>query len=153
MSDASDLVLVGWRERVELPDWGFRGIRAKIDTGARTSAIDVAQYEMIGEDRVRFEVVSRIKPVRKTKWMEWDVARTSRVKPSSGDVQERVVCITRLRIGHVEQDIELSLVCRQGMLCRMLIGRTALANHFLVDPSRMYVLSGAGVERSRKGSL
>jgi len=138
LADPEILTTVGWRERVDLPDWGLRRVRAKIDTGAKTSAIDVAQIEFIGEDRVRFEVVARVTPQRKTRWVEATLARTSRVKPSSGDSRDRVVCVTRMRLGELEQEIELGLVCRQGMLCRMLIGRTALAGHFLVDSSQKY---------------
>lgn len=141
MAEPATLPIVGWRERVDLPDWGLRRVRAKIDTGAKTSAIDVARIEHLGDDRVRFEVVARVTPQRRTRWVEAPLARTSRVKPSSGDPRERVVCVTRLRLGDLEQEIELGLVCRQGMLCRMLIGRTALAGHFLVDSSQKYLLT------------
>lgn len=140
MPKNSKLTTIGWRERVDLPDWGLHGVRAKVDTGARTSAIDVANIEHISDDRVRFEVVSRLKP-RKTDWIEASLVRTSKVRPSSGSTQERAVCITRIRIGSFEYDVELSLVCRKGMLCRMLIGRTALKKRFVVDPSRTNVLS------------
>jgi hypothetical protein len=144
----AELITLGWRERVDIPAWGLRGVRAKIDTGARTSAIDVARYELIGEDRVRFEVVARCRPTRKTKWVEAERSRTARVRPSSGDVQERVVCTVRVRIGPVEEEIDVSLVCRHGMLCRMLIGRRALEGRFLVDPSRKYLLPrGEGARR------
>jgi hypothetical protein len=140
---SNDLTMIGWRERVDLPEWGVRRIRAKIDTGARTSAIDVAQIEPLAEDRVRFEVVVRDRPERVTKWIEADTARQSVVKPSSGERQQRVVCRTTMGIAGIEHEIELSLVCRKGMLCRMLIGRTALAGVFSVDPSRKYVLTAA----------
>jgi hypothetical protein len=150
MGDAAggDLTIIGWRERIHLPDWRLSGVRAKIDTGARTSAIDVARIEDLPDGRIRFEVVSRVKPTRKTRWIEAPVSRMSTVKPSSGEAQQRHVCVTRMRIGKVEHEIEVSLVCRANMLCRMLIGRTALAGRFAVDPSRKYVLSGP-VEGSR----
>ena len=134
-------ITLGWRERVDFPDWGLRGVRAKVDTGARTSVIDVAQIEEQPDGSLRFEVVTRLKPSRKTVWVTADPARTSVVKPSHGEKQERHVCVTRIRIGGREQQIELSLVCRAKMLCRMLIGRTALAGHFLVDPAHKYLAS------------
>lgn len=127
-------LLIGWRELVDLPEWGLRGIRAKIDTGARTSALHVAEFEILAGDRVRFEVVAREKPERKTRWVEAPLVRHSIVKPSSGERQERPVVSTRLRIGNREHEAEISLVCRKGMLCRMLVGRTALAGTFVVDP-------------------
>lgn len=140
----------GWRERVDIPEWGLRRIRAKVDTGARTSAIDVAQIEDLPDGRIRFEVVSRVRPTRKTKWVEATPVRTSNVKPSHGDSQQRYVCVTQVRLGDLVLEIEVSLVCRQGMLCRMLLGRTALAGAVLVDPANKYLLS-AGGGRIQKG--
>jgi len=142
MSDSGSLTVVGWRERVDLPEWGLKRVRAKIDTGARTSAIDVAQIEELGDGRIRFEVVARTKPERRTRWITAEPARTTLVRPSHGKAHKRVVCSTRVRIGDHEQEIELGLVCRKNMLCRMLIGRTALEGRFLVDSSRKYVATG-----------
>jgi len=133
-------VLIGWRERVDIPEWKLRGVKAKIDTGARTSAIDVAQYELLDDDHVRFEVVSRIRPERKTRWVTARLSRTTRVRPSSGDLQERIVCTVPVRIGPYERTIDVSLVCRRRMLCRMLIGRSALAGCFVVDPASKYLI-------------
>lgn len=143
-------VLVGWRERVDIPEWGLRNVKAKIDTGARTSVIDVASIEEQADGTLRFEVVSRLKPVRKTVWVEAEPARQSVVKPSHGVSQVRHVCTTKIRIGEHEQEIELSLVCRANMLCRMLIGRTALAGHFIVDPSRKYIVSGRAAKARKE---
>ena len=140
--EAAHPPIVGWRERVALPDWGIRNLRAKIDTGARTSALDVAQIEEIEGGRIRFEVVTRTDPVRKTRWVEATPVRESSVKPSHGKAQRRYVCLTTLRMGSYEREVEISLVCRKGMLCRMLVGRTALAGAVLVDPSRKYALTG-----------
>ncbi len=141
---------LGWRERVDLPEWGLRGVRAKIDTGARTSAIDVAQFEHLDNGRIRFEVVSRIGPTRKTKWVEADQIRTSIVRPSHGEPQERPVCSTRIQVGPIEHEIEISLVCRKGMLCRMLLGRAAIAGIAVVDPAEMYLLTSRSRPTSRK---
>lgn len=133
-------VLIGWRERVDIPEWKLRGVKAKIDTGARTSAIDVAQYELLDDDHVRFEVVSRIRPERKTRWVTARLSHTTRVRPSSGVVQERIVCTVPVNIGPHEITIDVSLVCRRKMLCRMLIGRSALEGRFVVDPARKYLI-------------
>ncbi len=141
MTSSPSLPTIGWKERVDFPDWGLRGVRAKIDTGARTSVVDVATIEELDDGRLRFEVVVRAKPTRKTRWVEATPARSSVVKPSSGEPQERHVVTTRIRVGPFEQEIELSLVCRQNMLCRMLLGRTALAGHFVVDPSQAFLLT------------
>lgn len=133
---------IGWREKIDLPEWGLMRIRAKIDTGARTSAIDVADIEELGEGKIRFRVVYHHDPEQITRWIHADTVRTSTVRPSHGESQERYVCETLVRIGEVERRIEISLVSRKGMLCRMLLGRTAL-DGLLVDASRMYVLTDA----------
>ena len=150
MKNNREPTVVGWREFVDLPAWGIRGVRAKIDTGARTSAMHVAAIEEIGEDRIRFKVVYRERPSRKTKWVEAELVRQAAVKPSSGKLQERPVVRTVIRIGDREHEAEISLVNRKGMLCRMLVGRKALEGTFLVDPGRTHVADGHGPRRTFK---
>lgn len=132
--------VIGWRERVDLPEWGLKRVRAKIDTGARTSAIDVAELEEIDDEHIRFKVVYHHDPERVTRWIHARQVRRSTVRPSHGESHERHVCVTTVRIGSVEREIEIGLVSRRGMLCRMLIGRRSL-DGLLVDPHRKYVLS------------
>jgi hypothetical protein len=150
MATPVNLTTVGWREFVSLPEWGVNRIRAKIDTGARTSAIHVAEICELDNGRVRFQVVIREHPVRKTIWVEADPVRVSVVKPSSGETQRRIVCRTPLHLAHLACEIELSLVCRQGMLCRMLLGRTALAGLVRVDPAHKYLLTGKRAAERRR---
>jgi len=142
MTKDSDLPIIGWRERVDLPEWGIKRIKTKIDTGARTSAVDVSEIQELGDGRIRFKVVARLKPKRKVKWVQATPVRVSTVKPSHGEAQTRYVCETVLRVGEHEHRIEISLVCRRGMLCRMLLGRTAMAGQFWVDPGKKYVITG-----------
>ena len=137
----SPLTMVGWRETVSLPAWGIGRLRAKIDTGARTSALHVENIEPCGEDRVRFEVVIREGDPRSTVKVEARLVRRSRVKPSSGELQERFVCRTPMVLGPHRREIEVSLVSRSGMLCRMLVGRSALAGLYCVDPSEKHLHS------------
>lgn len=148
MNQSDSISTAGWRERIDLPDWGLRRVRAKLDTGARTSAIDVAQIEMINEQEVRFEVVYREQP-RKTRWVTAKIARVTKVKPSNGQVQDRVICLTTITIGDQTFETEIGLVCRKGMLCRMLIGRSTLAGHFQVDSSRKYIVTRKKNPKSR----
>jgi len=148
------LTTVGWRERVGLPEWGVKSVRAKIDTGARTSAVHVDHIEDLPDGRIRFEVVTREKPERRSVWVESEVIRESKVKPSSGVSQTRPVVRTVMRIGEVEREVEVGLVPRKGMICRMLVGRTALAGVFRVDPSRKHLtkLPAKRPNRPRKES-
>ncbi len=159
MSEESNgLTTVGWREYVGFPDWGIRRVRAKIDTGARTSALHVGEIIELGDDRIRFEVVARERPTHQGKWVEAELVRESNVKPSNGELQTRPVVRTRIRIGDVERTVEISLVCRKGMQCRMLVGRTALAGVFAVDPSRKNLAGDgrknkSGLEKGHKHSI
>lgn len=134
----SELVLIGWREYAHLPDWGLSNVRAKIDTGARSSAIDVSSIEWISDERVRFKVV-RDRASRKRRTLEADVVRTARVRPSLGEAQPRIFVRTRVVVAGQTLSAELGLVDRGPMLCRMLLGRVDMEGIFLVDPSRCYL--------------
>jgi len=152
-SEDPQLPVIGWRERVDLPEWGVHRILAKIDTGARTSAIHVEHIEPIGEDRVRFEVViarARGDRPEQTVPVEASLVRTAKIRPSTGRLQRRPVVEAVVQIGPVRQSIELSLVSREHMLCRMLLGRSALAGAALVDVSRTYVLTDKRIRRKRR---
>jgi hypothetical protein len=128
-------VVIGWREKVDLPEWGVKGILAKIDTGARTSAIHVENVRHTDGGKVAFDVVlSRNHPDRVTT-IETDIIRETHVRTSTGHGHDRIVVGTVMRIGGVQKRIELTLVSRRHMLCRMLVGRTALEEDFLVDVS------------------
>ena len=144
-------LVIGWREIVSLPDWGISRLKAKIDTGARTSAFHVGALEELPDGRVRFEVIVREEPHRRTTLVTARPVRRTTIKPSSGVRQERLVFRTKLNIGSIEKEIELSLTSRKGMLCRMLVGRLALPSHVLVSPTRKYLLSDLRKPRTRIG--
>lgn len=117
------------------PDWGVKGILAKVDTGARTSALHVENVEHLGDESVEFDVVrSRKYPDRRTR-VRAPIKRTTTIRSSMGRTQERIVVEARVQLAGVDKVIELSLVSRKRMICRMLIGRTALADDFYVDAS------------------
>ncbi|MEO8555018.1 MAG: RimK/LysX family protein [Kofleriaceae bacterium] len=132
-------VVAGWRERVDLPDWGIDGLRAKLDTGARTSALHVTHVMELGDGRVTFEVLPRRRSDRRVPVTAL-LVRITRVRSSTGSVTTRHVVRTRLRMGTIEREIELTLVDRGAMIHRMLIGRTGLTG-VVVDPSRRYVIT------------
>jgi hypothetical protein len=118
---------------VDLPDWGIRGLRAKVDTGARTSALHVERVEERPRGRVRFEVVLDRAGERCVR-VEARVRRRARVRSSSGHYSLRLFVATRLELGPLAHEIEIGLVDREQMSHRMLLGRLALAG-CLVDPS------------------
>jgi hypothetical protein len=124
---------IGWREWVELPDWGIR-IRAKADTGAKSSAIDCADITELPNDRVRFTVRLDRKQERMLT-LEEPIQLRKRVRSSAGQGHDRIFVETTLRLGDVEQRILVNLVCRKKMIHRMLLGRETLGDAFLVDSS------------------
>ena len=139
-SGGAPLLVIGWREYVDLPDWGIEHVVAKADTGARTGAIDVSNIEELPGDRVRFEVmVDRGQP-RLRKSIETAIVRRTRVKSSFGQRHDRFFVETRVRIGPHEFAAELGLVSRRNMLCRMLLGRLFLKDRFAVDSGRQYLV-------------
>jgi hypothetical protein len=135
------LPLIGWNEYVDLPEWEIRGLRAKVDTGARSSALHVEGIERLPRDRVRFQVVLHRKKRDRRVTVEAHIVRRARVRSSNGEYSQRLFVRTRLRLGHVEQVIELSLVDRGQMIHRMLIGRTALEGRFLIDVGHRNLLT------------
>ena len=140
MSLKKDLVTIGWREYVDLPDWGLTKLRAKADTGARSSAVDVSHLEEIPGGRVRFEVVaSRDEESGQRRVIEADIVRRTRVKSSFGHSRDRLFVRTTVRFAGRSFQTEVGLVNRENMLSRMLLGRRSLEDNFLVDPGRTYV--------------
>lgn len=144
-----NLTLIGWREYVELPDWGIARVVAKADTGARSSAIDVSHLEELPGDRVRFEVVSDRRGSGRSSVVEADVLRRAHVKSSFGEGHDRLFVETTLKLAGREVPVQLGLVDRRAMRWRMLLGRRALEGVFAVDPGRCY-LHGRRKPKKRK---
>jgi hypothetical protein len=132
--------LIGWNENVDLPDWGISRLGAKIDTGARTSALHVEDLELLSRGRVRFRVVVHRELRDRHVTVVTKVSREGRVKSSNGQFDHRYFVQTTLRLGGVVKPIEVSLVDRGKMLHRMLLGRTALKGDFVVDVSRRHLM-------------
>ena len=125
------LTTIGWREWASLPEWDVE-IRAKADTGAKSSAIDCSTIEELPGERVRFTVrLSR--QTDRTITLEEPIAVRKRVRSSSGQGHDRLFVETTLRLGGREKRILVRLTCRKKMIHRMLLGREALGGDFLVD--------------------
>ena len=146
------LLVVGWREWVRLPDLGLDRIKAKVDTGARTSclhAFSIRPYEEDNRQRVEFQIHPKQRDTDTVQTCFADVLDQRIVTDSGGHKEERYVIVTTLRIGLHEWPIEMTLSPRDDMMFRMLIGRTALRNRAVVDSARSYVI-GKRKKRIRK---
>ena len=141
-SNTMPATVAGWREWVGLPGLGVGWIKAKLDTGARTSAIhafDLEEFERDGEQWVRYSVHPWQGSDDDAVACESRVLAQREVRSSSGHVEERyVVCLDLSMVGRVIS-AEMTLSRRDEMGFRMLVGREALRQGFLVDPGRSYL--------------
>ena len=142
MSPVHDKAIIGWSEYVDFPDWGIDRLKAKIDTGARTSALHVESLEELPGGDVRFEVIHGTRRNPKRTVVTAKALKWARVRSSNGHYQTRCFVRTRMQVGPILKEIELSLVSREKMLFRMLLGRKALEHDFLVNVSKRTLLSG-----------
>ena len=153
MSDRENLSLttiglpvVGWRERVSLPDLGITSVKAKIDTGARSSALhafDIEYFKQNDIDYVRFKVHPSQRDKDTIVPAEAVLLDIRPVRNSGGQSEARPVIETTVTLNQQSWPIELTLTNRDVMGFRMLLGRQALRQKFLVDSGKSYVQSNA----------
>lgn len=144
---------IGWWEWVSLPELGISRVKVKVDTGAKTSALHVSQmhYEKIGKKEfIRFVVHPLQRSNRPEIEVRAELLEYRAVRSSVGTLTIRPVICTPIRIG--EQDVlaEVTLVNRDMMGFRMLLGRQALKGRFMVDPQKRGTLEVNGRLRPKK---
>ncbi|MER3389530.1 MAG: RimK/LysX family protein [Microcella sp.] len=150
---AQSSIVAGWREWVSLPSAGVPWIKAKLDTGARSSSVHAYDVTITGEgseERVRF----RLQPWQESREdavvVESPIRDRRHVRSSSGHVEERIVVIMRIALLGREIETEMTLSNRDEMGFRMLIGRQALRQGFLVDPAKSFLGGRAPREVRRR---
>lgn len=142
MARQSSLPVIGWREWISLPGLGIDAIKAKVDTGARSSSLhayDIRRFKRRGVSWVRFRVHPVQRNHRVTVEAEAKVVGQRKVKTSGGHETLRWVVETEVLVGEQTWPVEITLTRRDAMGFRMLLGRQAVRNHFLVDPGRSYL--------------
>lgn len=133
---------LGWREWLALPEFGIDYIKAKVDTGARTSALHtfyITPFTRDDQPWVRFGIHPDQRSTDKAVDCEAPVADRRMVTDSGGHTEERFVIQTLVKVGDEEVKIEMTLTDRENMRFRMLLGRTAMRGKFTVDPARSYL--------------
>ena len=139
---SSEMLRVGWREWVRLADLGIAAIKAKIDTGARTSALHafgIEPFRRRGALWVRFEVHPMQRGNAVKIKCEAPTIDERSVRNSGGQVERRFIIRTLLMLGDRSWPIELALANRDQMGFRMLLGRTALEGRALIEPGRSFL--------------
>lgn len=135
---------IGWEEWVSYPDLGLPCIKAKIDTGARTSALhayDAIEFEKEGAAYLRFKIHPLARNNKLTRECEAPLIGQRFVTSSNGQKEKRYIIKTRMVIGGEIFDTEVTLTKRYGMSFRMLMGRNSLKQgRFIVDPARACLL-------------
>lgn len=139
--ETTEQKIIGWREWVSLPELNIDFVKAKIDTGARTSslhAFDVEVFKRKGADWVRFKVHPMQRDSKQTVSAEARVHEYRNVRSSTGHQSKRPVIITNLVLLDETWAIELTLANRDEMGFRMLLGREAFRGKVLVDAGKSY---------------
>ena len=135
--------MLGWREWLALPELGIGHIKAKVDTGARTSCLHafyVDTFRSRGRDYARFGVHPMQRNDRQIVHCEAQILDQRQVTDSGGHRELRFVISTRLVLLDFDDTVELTLTNRDSMKFRMLLGRTTLsAGSFCIDPSASYL--------------
>lgn len=138
-----DKTTLGWREWISLPELGIEAVKAKVDSGARSSALHTFELETFSENgiaRVRFSIHPYQHDASVVKTCVAELLDERNVTDSGGHTELRPVISTTLRLGGVTKKIEITLTNRENMKFRMLLGRTAMTGDFLIDPQRSYLL-------------
>ena len=131
---------IGWREWISFPDYDNFRLKAKIDSGARTSALHathIQEFEKNGERWVRFRVYQS----RQFMYVEKPIVRYTIIKNSFGESQKRPLILMKIKLGNKSWKTDISLTQRSGMAYPMLIGRNTLKKKHMIHPKRSFVLT------------
>ncbi|NJL83286.1 MAG: ATP-dependent zinc protease [Chloroflexaceae bacterium] len=144
LGSEAPLTVIGWRESVALPELGIDDIKAKIDTGARSSAlhaINIEQFQQDGRDMLRFQVHPYQRDCQHIVIAAAPLLEYREIRNSGGQTQCRPVIETPVRLGEKQWLIELTLTNRDVMGFRLLLGRQAVRQRFLVDAGKSFLQS------------
>ena len=131
--------MIGRIDKFDLPELGIYNIKAKLDTGAKTSSINCGSIIPTGYKQVKFIVMDAKNNRFTDDYFIEDISRISRVRSSNGEVEKRYFINTKIIIYGKEYDMEVSLSSRKDMLYPLLIGRELLNKGFNVDVTKKFL--------------
>jgi hypothetical protein len=140
MKDFQEYDLIGWSETVSFPKFKLKNLKCKIDTGAKTSALHAEEIEHMtfkGRKYVSFVFVT---DDGRRKIIKAPLIEERSIKSSTGNLTIRPVVKTTIKLGRHEYEIEITLIDRNLMGFKMLLGREALKNRFVINPARSHLL-------------
>ena len=146
-------VILGSEEWFSFPELDIPAIKARIDSGAKTSAlhaINIAPFQKDGENWVKFDVNPIQNDLKTVIHCQAPLVDKRVVKSSSGFREQRFVIRTTLDIGSGNWPIEMTLTNRDSMGFRMLLGREAMSGRVLVDPEQKYVLKNNPTDKLKE---
>ncbi len=144
MHKVKQLAIIGWREILSLPELNVDRIKAKIDTGARSSALHAfhcQEFKLQDKSIIRFQIHPIQHDSKQTVLAEAELLEYRKVRNSGGHTQVRPVVLTTIKLGEDQWQIELTLTNRDVMGFRMLLGRQAVRDRFLVNPGKSFLQS------------
>jgi len=139
----TEKILIGRKEWCALPNLGIKKMRAKVDTGAKTSALHAENIHLRkkrGDDYVAFSLTLFSGEEDNHHLCTYPITDIRNVTSSNGKKEARYVIMAMLYMGNVKKEIELTLTNRHLMRYNLLLGREALTPHFIIDPSKAYLL-------------
>jgi hypothetical protein len=146
--------ILGWREFVAIPELGINEIKAKVDTGARTSALHVSNLKIVKRGQSKFAEFT-VHPAQHSSKPEihnrHKISSFKVVKSSNGVSSKRPVIKAIVMIGLEKKEIEITLVNRDLMGFRLLLGRTAIRPNCMVDPGKSFLLKKLLIPKTTKG--
>ena len=149
-----DKLVIGWREWVKMPDLHVENIKAKIDTGAKTSAIHAENIKFIkrkGRDLVKFDIYPLQKNKTKKNTATAELFDMRQVRSSNGQMEKRPVIITDIELDGEKWPIEMTLTKRDVMGFRMLLGRQAFQGRYLIDVEKSFLAEKRQKKIKKKG--
>jgi hypothetical protein len=148
------LQVIGWREWVSLPSLGIDKIKAKVDSGAKTSSIhafNIKTYKRGNKQFVKFSLHPEQKNAENEIECRAEVLEFRKVKSSNGQSELRPVILTKIKVLEDTYEIEMTLTNRDEMGFRMLLGRESIRKRFLIDTGKSFNTSSEKKIKTKKG--